>query len=55
MKRIIEKFNIEGNLLSFERYGEGHINETYLLNYENNGELNQYILQKINHNIFPNI
>lgn len=55
MKRIIDKFNIKGNLLSFERYGEGHINETYLLNYENNGELNQYILQKINHNIFPNI
>ena len=55
MKRIIDKFNIKGNLLSFERYGEGHINETYLLNYENDGELNQYILQKINHNIFPNI
>lgn len=55
MKRIIEKFNIKGNLLSFERYGEGHINETYLLNYEKDGELNQYILQKINHNIFPNI
>ena len=30
MKNVIKNFNINGTVLSVERYGEGHINETYL-------------------------
>ena len=44
---IVSNFKLQGNITSCERYGEGHINETYLLVLENQGEKTQYILQKI--------
>lgn len=40
------------HILSVDRYGEGHINETYLLVTEDNHE---YILQKINNHIFQDV
>ncbi len=52
---IISNFNIDGKLISCERYGEGHINETYLAVVENNGVKKDYILQKINSNLFKNV
>lgn len=52
---IISNFNIDGKLISCERYGEGHINETYLAVMENNGVKKDYILQKINSNLFKNV
>lgn len=52
---IISKFKIEGKLVSCERYGEGHINETYLAVIENAGVKTNYILQKINNKIFKNV
>lgn len=54
-KNIISKFKIEGKLVSCERYGEGHINETYLAVIENAGVETNYILQKINNKIFKNV
>lgn len=33
----IEGFGIKGKLLSYERYGNGHINDTYLVSYDMNG------------------
>ena len=54
-KNIISKFKIEGKLVSCERYGEGHINETYLAVIENAGVKTNYILQKINNKIFKNV
>ena len=30
----VKRFNIDGNSVSAERYGEGHINETYFVYYE---------------------
>ena len=53
--KIISQFDLEGTLVSCERYGEGHINETYLAVVENNGEKVNYILQKINSNLFKNV
>ena len=52
---IISKFDLQGELVSCERYGEGHINETYLAVVDNNGVKTQYILQKINNKIFKNV
>ncbi|MDR1531487.1 MAG: aminoglycoside phosphotransferase family protein [Clostridiales bacterium] len=43
------EFQISGRPLSCESYGNGHINETYLLKDSNNSK---YILQKINTNVF---
>ncbi len=51
MKEIIQHFAIEDEVLTYERYGEGHINETYLITCKKE----KYILQKINHHVFSNI
>ena len=52
MQSAIHAFKLQGNPLSCERYGNGHINETYLVTTET-GRL--YILQKINHHVFKNV
>lgn len=51
-KGIISKFNLNGELVSCERYGEGHINETYLAVVNDGGKEVNYILQKINTKLF---
>ena len=48
MKEIANQFILEGNILSVEPYGNGHINRTYLVK---TTETN-YILQGINSNVF---
>ena len=52
MQAVINAFPLEGNPVSCERYGSGHINETYLLKTD---APHNYILQKINHNIFKDV
>ena len=52
LKQTAELFCITGTPVSCERYGCGHINETYLLECDDN---TKYILQKINNKVFPNI
>lgn len=55
MKNIVAKFDLKGTILSCEKYGEGHINDTYLLCMDNNNEIKRYILQRINNNIFKDV
>ena len=55
LKAIISNFKIDGELLSCERYGEGHINETYLAVVNESGKQVNYILQKINSKLFTNV
>jgi len=50
-KKVLANFDVEGDLVSCERYGEGHINETYLAITDKK----QYILQRINSNLFKNV
>lgn len=49
MKAVIEQFALEGSPVSCERYGNGHINETYLLLTD---KPHAYILQKLNRHVF---
>lgn len=49
--KIVEKFQIEGRFVSAEKYGRGHINDTYLVE----TSAKKYILQKINHTVFKNV
>lgn len=35
MEKIIGKFNVDGKVLSCERHGAGHINETYKFSVDN--------------------
>lgn len=48
MESILNNFKIVGNIKEYKSYGEGHINDTYLVS----TDMNQYILQKINTDIF---
>ncbi len=49
MKELISQFQIDGRVLSCERYGCGHINETYFVVCDTAA---RYVLQKINKRIF---
>jgi len=48
---IAQKFNIEGNISSISRYGDGHIAVTNLICTDKK----RYILQKINNYVFKNV
>ncbi len=51
---IVSNFNVEGKIVSAEKYGSGHINETLLIKLAKDGTERPYILQRINKNVFKN-
>lgn len=55
LKDVLKNFKIEGDLISAEPYGFGHINSTYLVVYNNKGQQKRYIVQKINTKLFNNV
>ncbi|MBQ8319926.1 MAG: aminoglycoside phosphotransferase family protein [Clostridia bacterium] len=48
-QRVAEAFCLEGEILSITPYGEGHINQTFLVTTDQK----RYILQKMNTRVFP--
>jgi len=54
VNKIAGQFCFEGKMTQMKPYGNGHINDTFLLTYETkeNGSIN-VILQKMNKNVFP--
>lgn len=51
-KFVLEQFRLDAPAVSCERYGCGHINETYLVVTESG---RRYILQKISNRAFPDV
>ena len=51
METAIKCFNLNGNPISFEKYGSGHINNTYLV-VTDTGK--RYIMQRLNNTVFKN-
>ncbi len=49
MESALKSFGFKGNPISCERYGEGHINQTYLVVTD---EGNRYIMQRLSRNVF---
>lgn len=47
-----KKFTFEGEVISCERYGNGHINDTYLVTCKNGDSIVRYILQMVHSSIF---
>lgn len=45
-------FEIPGALLSVERYGSGHINDSYCVAFDVAGVTTRFLIQRINHRIF---
>ena len=55
IEEAIAQFAVEGRLMERRPYGNGHINDTFLLVYEMPEGVNKrYILQRMNHDIFRN-
>ena len=54
LKAIGKHFHIFGQFADGQPYGTGHINDTFLVNYDQSGTLVPYIFQRINHNVFKN-
>ncbi len=55
LQLLLDQFDLKGTCISFEKFGDGHINDTFLLKLEQNGIIKKYILQTINPNVFQNI
>jgi hypothetical protein len=53
LQQVISRFNLPGVLEECCSYGNGHINDTYRLTFEDGGVDRRYILQKINKRVFP--
>lgn len=45
---IRKHFQFDGEYVSCKKKSEGHINNTFLLSFDNNGKIEKYILQQIN-------
>ncbi len=53
---IAERFSIRGNITGIEHINKGYINSTYKVEtLSENNHVHQYILQKINTNVFPDV
>jgi Ser/Thr protein kinase RdoA (MazF antagonist) len=52
LESIITQFAIPGTFIKSERFGSGLINDTYLCEFDENGECRKYILQRINASVF---
>lgn len=55
INHILEQFKFKGTLTDCEIFGSGHINTTYLASYECEDMNSQYIVQKVNTNVFKDI
>lgn len=54
INNAIAAFQLEGSPRDVHSYGNGHINDTYLVTYGDAGTEKKYILQRMNHSIFQN-
>ncbi len=52
IRSIISNFAVSGELVTARPYGSGHINDTRYVVLEDSGERTEYILQRINKNVF---
>ncbi len=55
MEKIIGQFDFKGVLKGFKPFGEGHINDTFLVMTLDGDKERKYIVQRINKNLFPNV
>ncbi len=54
VEEICDVFSLEGLYTGYEKNNNGHINSTYTLIFEKNGNTEKYVLQKINTEVFKN-
>ena len=52
IREVCNRFNVEGEFLTYEIINSGHINTTYRVYFNRRGEMKDYILQKVNTYVF---
>ena len=52
INKILDNYNIKGNLISIKEDNTGNINKTYIITFINNGIEYKYLVQQINTNVF---
>ncbi len=55
LRAIAAAFRLHGNYNGGGPYGNGHINDTYAVTFDQGGVLVRYILQRINENVFRQV
>lgn len=55
INHVLEQFEFKGELESCDIFGSGHINTTFLATYNEDGKKRNYVIQKVNTSIFPDI
>ncbi len=55
LTKIVPFFRFRGRYVSAEPWGSGHINDTYRLKIDQGGRDLYYIIQRINHKVFPHV
>jgi hypothetical protein len=55
IREAIEAIDFQGEYIDHVRYGNGHINDTFFIRFQQeDGTVEKYILQRMNHEIFKN-
>lgn len=52
LEEVLVAYGFADRLVSCERYGSGHINDTFLIKQNEEGKEARYILQRMNHEVF---
>ena len=52
LKKLIYQFNIYGDFIVGIPFGNGHVNDTFILNFDQGGVRLNYVLQRINGDVF---
>ena len=52
---VAPRFQFQGDFVSAQPYGSGHINDTYEVIFDRAGSRVRYILQRVNHTIFKDV
>jgi len=51
-REVVSHFKLDGQLVSANRFGSGHINDTFLVNVAGNPDISSFVLQRIDHFVF---
>ncbi len=54
LNTILGKFDIKGEFVKIKHFEKGHINETYIVKYNNDNTGKYYVHQRVNHKVFKN-
>ena len=52
VEELLAAFTFEGELENITQLHDGHINNTYVFDFDNGGEINRYLVQELNTYVF---